>query len=132
MTSLIRFRNNIEDDLFRAFFEGRGNLKERNRGFANVINTDRGYTIEMIVPGFSKSDINITTENGVLTVSGDIDNENKNYTSFEYDFSSFNRSFTIPEGVNVDNINADYDAGILSINIPVHNENNIRKIIEIS
>jgi len=137
MTSITRRNSSpfslfFEDDFFGPLLETSYRPKRSvNRNYANIVKTDRGFTIEMIAPGFSTSDFNISAENGTLTINGESDNVEKNYSTLEYNISTFERKFNLPEGVNIDNINADYDAGILYINIPVVNENNIKKIIEI-
>ena len=79
-------------------------------------------TIELSVPGFSRNDINIEVENGTLVVSGDFitDRElnEQNYHLTEFKTRSFKRSWDLDNSINVDNINASYDAGILTITIP--------------
>lgn len=138
MTSIISRRNAspfsvlFDDDFFGPLLETSYRpRRSANRNYANVIKNDRGYTIEMIAPGFSTSDFVISTEDGTLVVSGETENSEKNYSTLEYSVSSFERKFNLPDGVNVDNITADYNAGILNINIPVSSENNVKKFIEI-
>lgn len=138
MTSIIRqntspFSLFFEEGAFGPMLEKSYRSTRRgNRNYANIINTDRGYTIEMIAPGLSISDFNIFAENGILTISGEITHSaEKNYTTLEYNISEFERKFNLPESVNIDNINADYNAGILYIHIPISNENKTKKIIEI-
>jgi HSP20 family protein len=134
MYSLVRGNSNLfNDDIFDAFF-GLSNNYEKRKGsnFANVINTDEGYEIELIVPGFSTSDFNIEIDNNLLIISGEYEGSNKNYSSMEYSVNSFERRFTLPKGVNIDGINADYNAGILKIGVPYSRERqNTKRIIEI-
>jgi len=89
---------------------------------ANIKRSDGGFSLELAAPGFSKDEFDINVENDVLTIS--INNETpKNYNSDvvlkEYSYNSFSRSWTLPENTNVENINARYEAGILSLYIPV-------------
>lgn len=123
----------FEDDFFGTLFETPHRPRRfiNRKNYANIVNADRGFTIEMIAPGFSTSDFNISVENGALTISGEADIIDKDYSALEYNIATFERKFKLPEGANIDNISADYDAGILYINIPTVNENSIKKIIEI-
>jgi HSP20 family protein len=60
--------------------------------------------------------------------------EGKNYSRKEFYYGSFSRSFTLPKTINVDNIKADYDNGILRITLPKKEEARveIKKEIRIS
>ena len=77
-----------------------------------------------------KEDFKIEVENDLLTISSEQSNEvvdekeeNKvKYTRKEFSFSSFKRSFTLPETINVDAIKASYENGILSFNLPKKEE----------
>jgi len=98
-----------------------------NRDFAghvpavNVAEVENGYTIDVSAPGFSKEDFKLQIEEGVLTISGEhkteTEKETKNYTRKEFNYGSFKRSFTLPESVNIDNINAKYENGILKLSL---------------
>jgi HSP20 family protein len=83
----------------------------------NVQETDESFVVELMAPGFNKEDFKVTTENGLLTIEATIENEdeekNENYTRREFTFNSFSRSFTLPENIELDNINAKYDKGML-------------------
>jgi HSP20 family protein len=87
----------------------------------NVRETKSHYELELAVPGFKKDDFKIVTENGLMTISAEIStekNEEKNsYTRKEFSYSSFSRTFDLPEDVVEDNINANYHNGVLSIEL---------------
>lgn len=80
----------------------------------------------MAVPGLKKSDFNINLENNILSISAELkeDNEeqNDNYTRREFGYSSFKRTFTLPETVNDSKINAKYNEGILHVYLPKKEE----------
>ena len=90
---------------------------------ANVSKDNEGFTIQLAAPGYSREDFNINVENNTLIVScagADVDNDtNIAYTTREYSYTTFSRSWALPKGASVNNINARYDAGILSVKIPV-------------
>ncbi|SRR5690606_25471224 len=125
-------------DLFDAerFFDSDW-LKRRSLPAVNVKESDKAYEIEVAAPGRSKKDFNITTENGVLTISSEAKEEKeqkeKGYTRREFSYSSFSRSFTLPENVKDDNIKASYADGILKIEIPKQEtaKQSTRKAIEV-
>ena len=89
---------------------------------ANILKDEKGYSIELAVPGFSRNDFNIAVNNNTLTVSSDVEitSEYKNSLSAqEYSYNTFNRSWTLPSNVYMKGIDARYEAGILSIEVPV-------------
>ncbi|MFM2207839.1 MAG: hypothetical protein RL213_1814 [Bacteroidota bacterium] len=101
----------------------------------NVSETDKSYDIELAAPGLKKEDFHIKVENGVLTISSEKKTEKetkeKNYTRKEFNYSSFSRSFTLPENVKEDGIKASYDNGLLKLNV-VKTAANVAKAKEIA
>lgn len=101
---------------------------------ANIYKNENSYLIEMAVPGFSREDIEVTMENGALTVSVSTKINNKPEKSKdvseykEFDYSNFARSWTLPDGVDLDKIEATYEAGILKISIPTKDSKTVKKI----
>jgi len=89
---------------------------------ANIAETDKEFTLDLSAPGLAKEDFKIDVDNGILTVSSEIEEESKseekNYTRREFSYSSFSRSFTLPENVKENDINARYDNGVLHVTIP--------------
>src|SRR3989337_2619933 len=69
----------------------------------NVSEDDKSYTIDVVAPGFKKDDFKINVNDDVLTISAENKSEstdkdnNKQYNRREYSYSSFTRSFTLPE-----------------------------------
>ncbi len=96
----------------------------------NVAESNDGFQIEMAAPGFNKSDFKVEVDNMVLTISAESkaeqtdENENNGlrYARREFSYQSFSRSFTLPETVNTDQINATYEQGLLMLNIPKKEE----------
>lgn len=93
--------------------------------FIPSINTREGefaYHIEIDVPGVKKEDISVHVEDSTLVVSGErkIKNEIKeeNYYKIESSFGSFSRSFSLPEDVDIENIHAESEDGVLEVVVP--------------
>jgi HSP20 family protein len=88
----------------------------------NVIENDKDFKLEMAVPGMEKKDFRIHVENDMLTVSSEKKEETnekkENYTRREFSFSSFSRSFRLPENCLPDKIDAKYEDGILKLVLP--------------
>ncbi len=92
----------------------------------NIRETDNSYEVELSAPGKRKEDFNIEIDNDLLTISSEFKNENSTeegkFTRREFSFSSFKRSFTLPETVKEDDISASYESGILRITLPKREE----------
>jgi HSP20 family protein len=92
----------------------------------NIRETETQYEVELSAPGKTKEDFNIDVDQNVLTISSEFKSENESkegkYTRREFSFSSFKRSFTLPETVNDDAISARYENGILTITLPKKEE----------
>jgi HSP20 family protein len=96
-------------------------LKEQTMPAVNVKETEKSFDIELAAPGLSKKDFKINVDNGVLTISSEKKEEKeqkeKDYTRKEFSYSSFSRSFTLPENVNEDDVKANYEDGLLKLNV---------------
>ena len=91
----------------------------------NILERDTHFGIELAAPGFSKEDFNLEVENDLLTISfekrtdKDETSEDGSYTRREFNYSSFKRSFNLPEGViDIDAIEAKYENGLLTLTLP--------------
>lgn len=92
----------------------------------NVKESETKYSIELAAPGFNKKDMNIDVTENMLTISGHIEENTEEsedkFTRREFVFGSFSRSFTLPENANEKAIQASYQNGILTVNIPKKEE----------
>src|SRR4051812_36870438 len=79
----------------------------------NIAEKDNEYVIELAAPGYKKEDFKINADNGLLTVSAEAKSEQKedgkHYACREYSYSSFSRSFRLPDNVKEDNVAAKYE-----------------------
>ena len=89
---------------------------------ANIIEADDHFNIELAAPGKKKSDFTIELDEGVLTISSETEikstEKDGSFTRKEFGYSSFKRSFNIPETVTADKISASYKEGILTVSLP--------------
>lgn len=113
------------NDWFRDFFDVDPFFSRLTLGSlpaANISEADDKYEIEMAIPGFNKEDFKIKVEKDMLTVSteskSEKQEEDKTYTRKEFNYSSFSRSFRLPDNVQDDAITAKYDNGILKLQLP--------------
>lgn len=88
----------------------------------NIVEAKDAFNISLAVPGMKKDDFNIDLEGNMLTISSETKEEkeekDERYTRKEYNYSSFSRTFTLPEGVIKDKIDAKYEDGVLKLMLP--------------
>jgi HSP20 family protein len=99
--------------------------EESISSFVPVVNTREGefaYHVELDLPGIKKEDIEITTEDNILTISGERKRKDEvkedDYYKVESVYGKFSRSFTLPEQIDVENIHAESSDGVLEVIIP--------------
>jgi HSP20 family protein len=101
-------------------------LRGQSMPAVNIREANDHYEVELAAPGYQKSDFNISTENGLLTISAEkkAEKEKKddNYTRKEFEYSSFQRSFSLPENVSEEDIQARYEEGVLKLSIAKRKE----------
>ena len=87
----------------------------------NIIEKDDKFLIEMAAPGLRKEDFKINIDNGILQIDSEsqreVEEEKDNYTRKEFNYSSFSRSFTLPENASEENIAASYENGVLKLKL---------------
>jgi HSP20 family protein len=92
----------------------------------NIKELDSQFEIELAVPGMKKDDFEIEVEDGVLSISSTQEEEQVNekgkFTRREFSYSSFRRSFTLPDSVDPTKIDATYKEGVLLVLLPKHKE----------
>jgi len=122
------------DSLFDRFFDRTGD-EGTSAVWApqtDLVETDENFQLRLDVPGMSKEDIDINLQNGTLTVSGERTSERtdegEDYVRVERAFGTFHRTFTLPDAVDHENIEAAYEDGVLSIHVPKTEESTRRQI----
>lgn len=117
--SLLPGFNDVFDSIFNDTF-----FNEKVTGSVPAVNTSESadaYHLEMAAPGLRKEDFKINLDRNMLTITcqlSDSNSENgKRYTKREYNFTSFVRSFSLPELADQNKIEASYENGILKLDI---------------
>jgi HSP20 family protein len=99
---------------------------ESNTPAINIKENDESFEVALAAPGMKKEDFKIDVDNDLLTISAEetVENESKDekYTRREFHYSSFKRSFTLPDAVDGENIAASYKDGVLEVTIPKKEE----------
>ena len=104
----------------------------------NIVENEESFRIEVAAPGLTKSDFNISVESGLLKIEAKKAHKEEvkedKFVRREFNFSSFTRSFQLPDAVDADNINANYEQGVLILTLPKLEEAKAKlvKVIEIS
>ena len=95
----------------------------------DITEKDNMLVLTAELPGLDEKDVEINYENGVLTISGEKQEEKKegekdsDFYLWERRFGSFQRSFTLPRTVDIDKITAEFRTGVLKIELPKSAEN---------
>ena len=120
--------NNVFPSLINEFFNDDFGMNFLNRSHSvpsvNSLENNDSFEIDLAVPGMKKEDFTIELNDKVLVISSETSNtmENDKMRLNEFNFSSFQRSFRVPDSVNLDNIKASYKNGILKIKLPKRKE----------
>ena len=122
-------------DVDRLFDEmlNRGTMSIATSGpAADLYETEDGFTLEMNLPGYDLSDIDVNLEQGVLQISGsreDVSSDDKGtYHVRERGWGRFTRSFTVPHTIDASNVGAEFTNGVLTVTLPKAAEAKARRI----
>ena len=117
----------IFNDFFKPWdkwFDGNGGSMARMLTIpaVNIAENETHYEISLAAPGMKKNDFEIDVAGNILTISAENEERKEEKegrrTREEFNFTSFSRSFTLPEGVNKDRIDASYENGLLRLVLP--------------
>lgn len=117
---LSHYHNHHTPSLSRYFWQG----NYGNKGFpANIAEHDDRYEVALSAPGLDKEKFHVSVDKNVLTIAFDAadehaDERDEAFTWKEFSHASFAREFILPKSVKIDEINAEYINGILTVNIP--------------
>lgn len=133
----------IFDDMFKTDWMDNGNNGMSRIGTSvpavNIAEDDDSFTLEVAAPGMTKKDFNLELDNGVLTISSEVKNEEEKkenggrFTRREFSYTSFKRAFSLPETVDPEKISAKYKEGVLVIELPKREEARVqaKRLIDI-
>lgn len=119
-SSLQREIDRLFEEFTPPFATGRGPVEVKTR--MDLADTKDGLELTVELPGLEEKDVDISVDNGVLTVSGEkkfeSEQKDKNYHFVERSYGSFSRSIALPDGVMADQIKATMNKGVLTVTIP--------------
>jgi HSP20 family protein len=102
----------------------------------DIIETEKAFELHVAVPGMNKEDFKIDVNDNYLTISGErkfMHEKNEDYfRSFETQFGSFGRSFSLPEQVDANKITAKYNNGVLEVVIPKDEKKTLKTTIKVN
>jgi HSP20 family protein len=118
--------DNMVDELFNGLpvvlNDGYNFLTKQGHVPVNIKEIENGYALEVIAPGFEKTDFKVNVDSNVLTVSAERKTEEKSQTEKqirkEYSYRGFKRYFTIDDKIDATAIEASYVNGVLKLNLP--------------
>jgi HSP20 family protein len=90
----------------------------------DIVETPEGYTVKAALPGWKSEDVDITFENGQLTLKGEWKDENEQsdekakWHRKEIRYNSFQRSISLPVEVEADKAKAEFENGVLTLSLP--------------
>ena len=116
------FRDDFERDFAPFFNTSVARGAPQFTPAVDVVEREDAYLLKAEVPGVNPNEIELSVENDVLTLKGERKYENEEhrdgYRRVERRYGSFARSFVLPQGTNLDNIDAKIESGILTVTIP--------------
>jgi HSP20 family protein len=123
--STMQDRMNRMNRLFREAYSPEGQEEAlTTTTFAppvDIYEDEHSIALKMEVPGIDEKDIDVRVENNTITVHGERkiekDEKEENFRRVERQYGSFTRSFTLPSSVDPEQVSADYDKGVLKINL---------------
>lgn len=136
--NLVRFQNprytvnrNLVDELFNNFLRNDYHENYLNscgrQPATNVFETEKDFRVEMLLPGFAKEDVQISFHKNLLSVKVDKKDSEEKKDAYKYEhreFGAFNfeKTFKVPNSVNIDGIDAKFENGILNLVLPKKEE----------
>jgi HSP20 family protein len=124
--------NRLFNTVFDAPAPSNGGTLRRWMPAMDLVETEGHFVLRADLPGLTESDVNIEVEDRVLTISGERKSEHEatkeGYHRVERAFGTFSRSLTLPEGIDAESVEANFDRGVLEVRIPKPEQPKPRKI----
>jgi HSP20 family protein len=120
--------------LFERIFQrpGDGGGDRRWIPAMDLVEKDDHFELRADLPGLSEDDVNVEIQDGVLTISGERREEEEEtregYRRVERAFGRFTRSISLPDGINPDEVQANFENGVLTVRIPKPQESEPRRV----
>ena len=132
-TKVLTRMNDMFPDMFEDFFKPwnekfSGNMwgKMLTVPAVNIMEDDKSFTLSLAAPGLKKEDFHIQMNGTMLTISSEKEEQkeekDERMTRNEYNFTSFTRTFNVPEDIEMEKIAANYENGVLTLMLPKKEE----------
>jgi len=128
----------LQDEVNRVFSSSFDRSSETGLGrgawnpSVDIFESKDHIVLEAELPGISPDDVNISIENNVLTIHGERrfekQDDSENFHRMERSYGSFTRSFTLPPTVSSEDVSANFDNGILRVELAKREEAKPRRI----
>jgi len=142
MNSVIRWEpfrnvNSLQEQFSRLFdtsFPGRSSESDLTTWApaVDIQETENELVLKADLPGIEEKDIDVHIENNTLTIRGERKFEKQvnedNYLRVERSYGSFSRSFSLPNTINTEAINAEYKNGVLTVQMPKRAESKPKQV----
>jgi HSP20 family protein len=120
------------DRLFDAFLGAGDSGGRRWVPPMDLVEAEDHFVLKADLPGMSEDDVSIEIQDGNLTISGERKAEHESreqgWYRIERSFGSFQRSLTLPDGIDPDAVSANFDRGVLEVRIPKPEERKPRRV----
>src|SRR5260370_6802430 len=100
----------------------------------NVVETENGYEVDVLLPGVKPEDVEVTVEQNTLTIKGkyshrsEEEGKSRDWLRQEISSGSFQRSITFPKPIDPNNIRATFENGVRTLKIPINETSRARRI----
>jgi HSP20 family protein len=116
----------LVDDFFPLDWNKNFQSYSRFTPAVNIKETDKTFSLEIAAPGLKKEHFELSLEDNVLSIEvidrASENSNHENFTRLEFNYNSFKRSFSIPESVELSEIDASYLNGVLTVMLPKRKE----------
>ncbi|MBL6647733.1 MAG: Hsp20/alpha crystallin family protein [Flavobacteriaceae bacterium] len=125
--NLIRKQQNFLPFVFDNFFRDTWDIMpaiNNNHPATNVKESDKDFIIEFAIPGKSNDDFEVELDKNLLTIksNGSISENDYNYMQQQFNFSTFSKSYELPDSVDLNKIDSHYRNGMLTVILPKRKE----------
>ncbi len=109
------FENFFNDDFFMPMLTNEIGIRNPQH---DIIENEKEYVVELALAGVKKEDITLNIENDVLSISAERKESDQKFNRKQTFYGKYQKSFTLPETVDAEKIQAAFEDGILKLNIP--------------
>ncbi len=125
--NLIRKQQNFFPYVFDNFFRDTWDIMpaiNNNHPATNIKESDKDFIIEFAIPGKSNDDFEVELDKNLLTIksNGSVSENDYNYMQQQFNFSTFSKSYELPDSVDLNKIDSHYRNGMLTIILPKRKE----------